>query len=790
MKKILIALLAMLLCATMLASCAGVTRNGGFGAFESGDATTGDGDSDLPDEEETQNENLDILYYTNGKLKTDYQIVVAANAKDHEKRLAQDLQDAIFAITNVKIPIMSDVRYYDDPNTMIEKEILVGDSNRDEPKGIVVPSELDVYKNGYVIFTSGMNLVFKTASKTGTYFALRDFIYKYFGQDLDQLDKDISKLSENAKSLKVLSNYTSTKIINSVHLPYVDISMAYYTIVYSYEFENENTTYMMKRMAYGIQDGVKAATGYAPDLGAEVFGTSGAVIRVHLADKEADATGSNEWIEPGLWNFEFSGKEFTITASSYFGFFAAANHFSKALNAYGFYDFGMTDESVLTTGDYRDTLDRRTESAKYCYDIDEADTRVMFLNVLFGGTAGDNGEYSVPPDERNKIQQIMIAEYMPDVLGCQEFNSSKRGEGQVIELKGAGGLAGLLAELGYAEAVDPRVKNAYLPTEIIPGADASLVQPDKNPGDPLYGYGVGGASLVNYNGVQYTYWNNAPIFYNTATTKLIAADYYWYKYQWDFIHKDEAGNLVHENGPSDAGSKAATWGVFEDIQNGQRYIVVSTHMCTRSDYIRGFQGREVVDLINKLIDQYDCPVFFGGDMNGNGNSSWTDYDTGEIHKGAANYRHFMSEEAGLISLQDSIFDRNGNLLRGVVADSKGNMTYNGEVLASEDINRLASEFTSMVICAHGYPNYDSDKRIMTPGANDISKIGYAEGNHSYSSIDQIFVKNLNDDLDIKRFGVIVDDCSMSSSDHLPYFVDFNLGGETNEGAEFGPNVSG
>ena len=773
-KKILIALLAMILCAATLSSCLGVgNAAGGFGGFESGDATTGDGTDNNGPQDQTSASALEIIKSSKNKFTSEYQIVYGAGSKDYEQEFATKLRDAIKAITGVELPLVSDVKYYDDPSTRKDKEIIIGTTNREEL--FTIPSDLDVYELGYAIYAANERLVFAFASRTGSYFALRDFIQKNFGQNLDKLDKDIAKLTAAPKALKLPANYGTYKTLASIHLPYSDIPVSRYNVVYPMVADDDNVNYMMKRMAFILRNGFRAATGTEPGIDIETIDTSGAVIRVHLLDKEEDMTGANEWIAPGEWNLTYENKtnQFIVEASSYYGFTGAANYLSTVINSWGFFDFGMEtlDENgdikkeFNANGSYIDYLNRKTESNKYAYDR-QGDNRVMFLNVLFGATAGDNGEYSVPPEERNQIQQIMIAEYMPDVLGCQEFNNTKRGGSACLELDGKGGLSGLLADIGYAEAVDPRVQNAFPSNVVIPGTEGigHLTQPDYFI-DPATGgiLGYGGGTQVTYNGKTFnTFWNNTPIFYNTKTTKLIAAEYYWYKNQWDRINKDENGNYIHENSNGDAGSKAATWGVFESLATGQRYIVISTHMCTRSDYVRSLQGREIVALIKQLAETYDCPVFFGGDMNGNGvsNANGVYYeDIDQTLTGSGNYAFFLYP--GLISMQDTVF---------------------------EDGSRPCELFTSMVASSHGYPNFDTTDRIMTPGYNDESKIYFSEGTRAGSSIDQIFLWNGNEDLELNAFGFVVDDCSLSSSDHLPYFLDFNIHGETNDGAEFGPTV--
>lgn len=734
LKKILIALLAMLLCVSMLTSC-DVGRKGGFGAFDDGDASEGG--------------SINVGGSGALNLLDGYRIVYKAG-NDIEEEFAKLFQTAIKQITGVTIPVQNDIEWEDDESTWRQdKEILIGETNRKDE--YVIPSEQELYdKGGYTMFLSGERLVIMVGSRTGSYFALRDFIDKYFGQNLDSLEKNIENLSpQSGATLKLDKDFTMHFLNSSQYFPYIDVELSRYKIMY------DGSSYLLKRMAFNLQRTFKTITEQAPAMAATSTKPAGSVFYLQLVDKAAAEEEENEWIEPGKWTIEYAKSMFTIKASSYYGFLDAANYFTTTRNAFGFYDFG--EDEVTAEGNYVDRTTGHRTATKYAYD-QQGNTRVMFLNVLFNDSQDIEGgkKYDTPSEQRDQIQRFMIEEYMPDVLGCQEFNKTRRGNADAVALGGSGGLVAQLAEIGYAETIDPRVKNAYLQTEIIPGADASLVKPDVAAGTPLYGYGVRGADIVSgVAGVQYTYYNNAPLFYNKETTKLIASEYYWYKYQTDYYYRENFPQYVngyHSNSPSDAGSKAATWGVFESIETGQRYIVISTHMCTRSDYIRGLQGQEVVDLVAKLVAIYDCPVFFGGDMNG------TDV--------SANISSFYDNN--FISLQDSL-DENGK--------------------------HYAKLFTDMTKSSGvGYPNLKKDEPVIAPNddtANPWSKLSYVnpeKAGKGADSIDKAFVINWTEDLEINLFGVVADDCSLSSSDHLPLFVDFNLAGESLEGGEYGPTV--
>lgn len=745
MRKILITVLAMLLCASMLASCGGLAGIGGNSAFGSGDNGTG---GDLPEgttpggpgnndpvPPKDQTENLDIIVLNeDGTHSSDYRIIYNPAGKEWEKTAAFELQKGLEILTGVQLPVLEDSEFDDEPETLRQpKEILIGETNRTNEYDD--PDDLSAYNKGYAAFVAYDRLVIKAGSKTGMYLAIRNFFYDNYGQDMETMNKSVDGFTPFEigfdASLSLNFTYRLEFAYNSELFPYIGDPLKSYKIWH-------DGSYMQKRMANLLRDQINTLLGVKLD-----------VVETELSDTApAFVLTQDDTMDAGTWTVEVKGNRFNIKGNGYYAFSDVINFFKSNRNNRGYYEFKGTESG---NGDYVTNAKGSLESTKFAYNK-AGTTRVMFYNVLFNNSASSgSGEnkvsYNVPTAERNYLQSLMIAEYMPDVLGCQEFNKTKR-EGQNAQtLNGDRNLVTLLEGLGYAEAVDPRVKNAYPSTEEIPGTDASLTQDNVAPGTPLKGYGTSGAVQVTVGGeTYYTYYNNTPIFYNTVTTKILQdkdgnelAGYYWYKNQWN---KKEGVN--HENGASDCGSKAATWAIFESKVDGSRYIVISTHMCTRNDYVRSLQAQEVIDLINELTSMYNYPVFFGGDMNGNNDDS--------------NYNLFIKDEAeggaGYKSLQD---------------------------------HDVATEYTSKVFTHHGYPNFDGLLGYMTPGTNNtVHDITDETGKNS---IDQIFVTNNGEDVKINVFGVIVDECSMSSSDHLPIFVDFTIEGESVEDAIWGPTVT-
>ncbi len=333
---------------------------------------------------------------------------------------------------------------------------------------------------------------------------------------------------------------------------------------------------------------------------------------------------------------------------------------ARASDYYGFGGIASYFIAAYKNGHY-DFKDGFTASGDYTTTL----TAITASTAYAYRRAGDNrvmfynalwqdsaGAFKFPTAERNLLQAQMVAQYLPDVIGFQEMDNAKR--------NGEGSLAALLAVLGYEETLDPRVNNGM---------------------------------KVNYT----------PLFYNKNTTELIKSEYFRYTAQ-----DTTAGKM-------DQSSKALTWGVFENKRTGDRYIAISTHMCTRDDTVRGQQAQEAIALIAELVNTYHCPVFLGGDMNG----------TAE----AANYRAFA--EAGYTDVQKT------------------------------------SAVTTNVNTHAPYPSYNSDLGMIRPsGTVSLNP----------NSIDHIFLAN-GESVSLKLFGVVADECTRSASDHFPMFADFSFAGK-------------
>ena len=97
--------------------------------------------------------------------------------------------------------------------------------------------------------------------------------------------------------------------------------------------------------------------------------------------------------------------------------------------------------------------------------------------------------------------------------------------------------------------------------------------------------------------------NFSTLAYNTAKTKML-----------------DHGVTVFSKG-NDTRLRLATWGYFEQISTGKKYIVVSTHwdLGKNAEY-QMIHSKEMAQLVLDLGKRFNCPVITTGDYNSNENS--------------------------------------------------------------------------------------------------------------------------------------------------------------------------
>ena len=571
---------------------------------------------------------------------SEYQIVISADATKYDEEAAYDLRYVVKMLTGVQLPVVSDTA----PAT--DKEIIFGATNRKS----LYTLPLD-YHDGYIVCVVGQRLIFEARNAAMMNTAISTFVRAQFG------------VSINSNALDRQPDRNDVAIALD-YLVYNDTA-AVYQVIY-------DGSYMQKRYANFFQDTIKSIA--SSNLVLVETEPNGVAPQVKLVEDDT--------LESGCWKIVVGEdqKSLTAYAKDYYGFSAVALYLEKVIkeNGKNVYPF---EKNQTLSGSHVELLEKAEGASAYVYNKTE-EYRVMFYNVLWGDPE---------PQERNFLAATMVKEYMPDVIGFQEFNTTKR--------NGKNGIPTLLQSAGYVEAFDSKVENMK----------------SKEDG----GWGTSGGTKVELDDGShyYTYYNCVPLFYNQNTTEFVDGGFYWYKNQIDSSNQNNCG-------ATDCASKSLSWGVFRSKTTGEEYMVISTHMCTRSNGVRGKQAEEAVALINELLKTYDVPVFFGGDFNGTSS--------------AANYQIFTGEGVGYIDI------------------GAGN---------------VATEYTAKVDTMHTAPEYNETKELVWPKLTDNA--GSLGG--SLGSVDHIFLTNEESkQVKVGVFGVVVDECSRSASDHLPLFVDFSI----------------
>jgi len=162
-------------------------------------------------------------------------------------------------------------------------------------------------------------------------------------------------------------------------------------------------------------------------------------------------------------------------------------------------------------------------------------------------------------------------------------------------------------------------------------------------------------------------------------------------------------------------TRILTWAVLNTA--GKRYVVINFQLEGGNIVVGLEQVKEIETLVNELGKSYkDTPVFIIGDYN--------------FTATTASYAYIVNS-AGYINIRN-----------------------------------LAKEHCSIAKSYHPYPKYDSELDLMLPN-------GSAESDpHADNSFDHIFLAK--GEADIRLYGIAIDECTLSASDHFPVFTDFKI----------------
>ena len=194
--------------------------------------------------------------------------------------------------------------------------------------------------------------------------------------------------------------------------------------------------------------------------------------------------------------------------------------------------------------------------------------------------------------------------------------------------------------------------------------------------------------------------NFTPIFYNRNKVNFVCGEYVVY------------------SGLNDWDSKSFTWGLFENLENKERVVVISTHLWWKyTGEVDILQRREnvkqLMDVVNRLYLQYEVPIIVCGDFN-----------SGEKAKQGPDAYYQMI---------------------------KNNMV---------DVRNIALESSNSETCSLEYPKHDSDGF-------------YYQGVQPCITIDYIFV-NKEELILATSFKIDNSQIARDSSDHSPLIFEFEL----------------
>ncbi|HEV7298730.1 MAG TPA: endonuclease/exonuclease/phosphatase family protein [Tepidisphaeraceae bacterium] len=80
----------------------------------------------------------------------------------------------------------------------------------------------------------------------------------------------------------------------------------------------------------------------------------------------------------------------------------------------------------------------------------------------------------------------------------------------------------------------------------------------------------------------------------------------------------DSGTELYSVGAGGTKIRLVTWGYYEKLDNGAKFVVMNTHWCIREPN-RLVHAQEMADLFAKLREKYNCPVVTVGDHNADQN---------------------------------------------------------------------------------------------------------------------------------------------------------------------------
>lgn len=345
------------------------------------------------------------------------------------------------------------------------------------------------------------------------------------------------------------------------------------------------------------------------------------------------------------------------------------------------------------------------------------DNRVIFQNVWFRNF----GSFDSPTSYQ--YQLALVVAYEPDVIGFNEFQEGWRNCGFIEAM----------AEIGYVEA-KPTMNG----------------QPVDNMGDP--------------------------IFYNTKTTELIEGSSKYCSYG-NYRTADPDGDGVYEAVRRNTGEFAGRFyddsdyrwmsgniSSFRNKTTQDEYSVCCTHLESNSNVdpkiaplgnaLRMEQVRKLIPFLKAYQAEYGNVILLGGDYN-----SADSYEPGTYKGEGDEPRTFDGTET---------YEFYDGTRLSYLWGACDELRTNGFINCREETSDTAHNHS-----CNGYPAWSEDLRAFV-GFN--ASLSDSASNSAYKgSIDHIYaLETFEGELDTVRYRNLSPETILSSSDHKPVLIDFNL----------------
>ncbi len=434
----------------------------------------------------------------------------------------------------------------------------------------------------------------------------------------------------------------------------------------------------------------------------------------------------DDTMETGSFSTAVEGNSLIVTAGDTFGYIAAAQRLTKHLFSSGRIKLS---EECNTTGVY----EREMISEK------NGETRVIFQNVWYRDTSANSPLFaSITGIE---YQLALVALYQPDVIGLNEFF----GDGWHTS-----GFSEAMAEIGYLEVIPER--------------------PDGTP-----------AKINN------------PIFYNTATTEYVegSSKYLSYgAYHTSDVDGDGIMEPVRYNTGEFAGryydnsdnlGSTANVATFKDKTSEKEYTVCCTHLESNTyvdpqiaplgNPLRMEQVEKLIPFLRAYQAEYGKTILVGGDYNSADSYEAATYRAKGDDKGWP--FAWESEDPSVLTEYDWHDGTKKPYLWGACDELRANGFIN---CRNETLDTAHNH------SCNGYPEWSSELNAYVGFSANLKDDA---GSSDYAgSIDHIYALEVyENELETVRYRNLSIETILSSSDHKPVMIDFNVvvGGNGNPG---------